>query len=337
MEKQKYRQGVISVFKALEDGKFSPKPETEIIFKQPFNNLGLGFAFSFTRNYFSPYAPCQLSIINPSNEIVDAFSFDPKTYKKRPLIEIRAGYSDVKMKTFKDLDKLKVSLDKIYTGHPTFGADNKTSGGRVFNVRLNDIVAVSRTARVGKQYKKGRSILSVLDDVLKIAKVKFDLNSLIRDPDFPKLSLENTIFYNNRQIMTQVLPSLAKKYGFKFYVTNGVYEFRSSTNKGPVGVTKEVSEKNRSMIEHPVSVNFVHWKVKTFFGRPKVFDRGEWMKVVSNVFTKKSFVGPPSPTGTTVTALIVNANYSWQNESASIEYVISPSGQPINSTPELSM
>jgi hypothetical protein len=329
-----YRQGVISVFQSTGNSQFSSEATTEIIFRQPFNNLGLGFTFSFERKYFSPFSVCTASIINPSNQIVDAFNFDPVTYKNRPLVEIRAGYSDVKIQSASEVNALKASLPLRYSGHPTFSQDFKLPGGRELRFQLSDIQASSRSARVGKQYKKGKTIISIIEDLLKIGGAQGDLTALKNDSAFSGLTLENSVLYNNRQIFTQVLPELAKRYLFTFVVENQKYIFKLADKRGPAGALIEISE-NTGMIEYPVSINWVHWIVKTLYGKPAGVRRGGWTKVISKVFNPTT--GPVSPTGSEITALVVDEKHIWGDEQAAIEYVISPEGQPINAIPILNL
>ncbi len=330
---QTFRQCVITVYPAAVQ---SGAP-VDIIFRQPYHNLGLAISYQFVLDYFQPYADCNGSILNPSNAIVDAFYFDPKTYKNRPLIEIRAGHSSVKITSLSEVESLKRTLPLRYTGHPTFFKDNKINGGRRLEFSLSNIEASSRSARVGKTYAKGRKILSVLADLAKVAKIKADFSALKKDTEFSAKVLANTIFYNNVQVMSQALPRLAKLYGFVFMADNGRYLFKLSKTQGPVGALIEINERN-GMIEHPVSLNWVQWSIKTLYGQPDGLQRGGWAKVASEVFNKAesvspTFVGPVIDS--TLQALILNESHVFNDSEAFIEYTVSPDGQPINSTPEL--
>lgn len=331
----KYRQAVISVFKTLDDnGTFSPTADIDIIYRQPFNNLGLAIEFSFANTYFAPYSTCNITVHNPSSDMVDAFIFDSLTYRKRPKVEIRAGYSEVKMKSNLDVGVLKGDLDLIYWGHPIFSSDDKVVGSRLFTIQLSNIVASTRVIRVQKLYRKGWTILSMLKDLASVANLKTDFSALEVD-EFASIKLDNPLYFNNRQIVSQVLPALARDFKFYYFIREGSYIFKSSTTRGIKGTLTDINSKN-GMIERPVSINWVHYSVKTLFGLPEILDRGSWVRVQSPVFAKPTDAaqaGIAKLFEPEIDALIVEAKYNWNDEDAFIEYIVSPSGNPLNANP----
>lgn len=326
----KFRQSVISVFKPLDGlGNFLKVPSLEIVFRQPFHNFGLAYNFSFSKSYFAPHTTCELSIENIDNQIVDAFYFDAKPLTKRPLVEIRAGYSSVKMKTIQELNLLKQNLPLIYSGTPYYTQDNKIIGGRILNVSLNDFQSFTRVGRIVRKYFKGRRIVDIIDDLLIAGKIIGSTLDLQRDPEFRLLTLENDLMYNHRHVLSDILPELSRQYAFYFFVgPHGAYEFKPALNTTP-GVFKNVNSTN-GLIEHPVGINFVQWTIKTFFGLPSILYPGDRVKIESEHFRRVALPPPNINIDNTLQGLIVAGNYNWNDTDADITYTVSADGQPIN-------
>lgn len=324
------RQSVISVFRPLDDaGHFLNIPALDIIFRQPFHNLGLAYSFNFSKSYYAQFTTANLSIENIDNNIVDAFYFDTVNLKKRPLVEIRAGYSDVKLKNLTKLLTLKQSLPLIYSGTPYYNQDNKTIGGRIFNIQLSDFQSFTRVGRVVKKYSKGRLITEIIDDLLVSIKTRFSIQALIEDSEFRSLKLENNLMYNHRHVLSDILLELAKQYGFIFFVnSSGTYEFRV-VSKSTSGIATDINSRN-GLIEHPVGINFVQWTIKTLFGLPSILYPGDRVKIESEHFRRIALPPPNKNVDNILDGLIVDANYNWNDSSAEIQYTVAADGQPVN-------
>ncbi len=325
----KFRQSVISVFKPIDGtGNFLKIPSLEIVFRQPFHNFGLAYSFSFSKSYWAPFTTCELSIENVDNTIVDAFYFDTEPLTKRPLVEIRAGYSSVKMKKIQELNLLKQNLPLIYSGTPYYVQDNKIAGGRTLNISLSDFQSFTRVGRVVKKYFKGQSIISIIDSLItSIGAMGSTLE--LETPEFQALKLENDLMYNHRHVLSDILPELARQYSFYFFIgPHGIYEFRPALNTTP-GIFKNVNSTN-GLIEHPVGINFVQWTIKTFFGLPSFMYPGDRVKIESEHFKRIARLQTNLNIDNTLQGLIVTGNYNWNDTDADITYTIAADGQPIN-------
>ena len=133
--------------------------------------------------------------------------------------------------------------------------------------------------------------------------------------------------FNNRQVVAQVFPQLRKSFKFTFNIEDGSYKFRPATEPGKVGVLERVNA-TTGMVEHPASINWSHFRVKTFFGLPRIFSPGDWMKISSPVFIPRD----KNPTGLEASkdSLVVEGAYRFNDENAICEYIVSPSGSPVN-------
>lgn len=329
----KTRAAVISVFKATgETNEFADGPIVEIVFRQPFHDLGLGFTFSFTKSYVAPFGTCDLVIQNISSKIAEAFSFDRVNYTFRPRVEIRAGYSDVAITKISQLNELKNSLDVVYTGFPYYAYDEKIVGGRVLTVNLSDVSTTflqGKNARVAEEYRSGQTVIEVLKDLLgHIEGIKFDLSELSKEPSFASKRLPQNVFYNNLPIIPTVIPNLGRDFGF-FFTTDatGQLVFRPSKQAPQTGAVSIVSA-TTGMIEHPAKVNWTHVNVKTLFGLPRLFYPGEWMTVQSDYLDRALIANSKSVSGA-----VINGDYQWNDETAQVAYVIAPEGVPVSQNP----
>lgn len=328
------RAAIVSVFRATDDdGGFADEPK-DILFRQPFHNLGLAMTFGFAKTYVSPFAKCDLVIENPSNLMVESFGFDRTTYERRPLVEIRAGYSDVEITTKAAIAQLKNSLDVVYTGYPYYVLDQKVVGGRSLTVSLSDVSTTflqGKRGRVSEEFRLGQPILEVVKAILKeMNGVKFDLSELEKSPVAAKI-LPNSIMYNNIPIIPTVLPNLGREFGFYMSIDpTGILKFRPAGVIPATGTLATVGPKT-GMIEHPARMNWTHWNVKTLFGLPMLFYPGTWMTVESD-FLERGIVAESK----TLTGVVINGDYQWQDESAMTSYVIAPEGEPVESQPVIS-
>ncbi len=341
-----FRQAVVTVKKAIPglDGRFFEDPSAEIIFRQPYSSIGLAMAIKAEQSYFTPNTICNLQIWNPSDEMVDAFAFNTLTYLERPLVEIRAGQSDVLVQRSRNINQVTRSLPVLFTGYPTWWSDESIprAGGRLLTVRLSDMVASSRTARVGKQYRKGTLIITMLRDLMKIAQQKADFVDMDASVSFSALKLKNSLMFNNRQIFTQVLPMLARRFVFSWRVIGTSYSFTPLDSKGTSGALETISNQN-GMIEFPTTINFVHWNIKTLFGFPQLFVPGQSVRVISKQFTRTTSIrrrigiANVNTGDNSITGLIVEGAYNFNDVNGDCRYKVSPDGQPINGNPILTL
>ena len=335
------RQCVISIFKAISENTFSPLPIRRIYFRQPYNNLGLGINFNFTLSYFSPFADCQLTIDNSNNDITDAFSFDVKTYKLRPRVDIHAGYSDVRI--FEDNEaeaqRLITSLPLVYSGFPVYYSQDKIVGGRILTIELTNISLSSRTTKINLSFPSNTPLISIIEQIASAVGIPVDLRLLQQNVELAATVINTPLFYNQRQAVTDVLTELARDYKFRFFIDgSGQYIFvpaNVQSNRENT-VNNEISV-STGMVEHPVGINWVHYSVKTFFGLPRVFRPTEWVRVVSDVFNRLQLLPnePQTEVDNSIDALIVDAKYNFNDSDALITYTITPDGNPVVSTPIL--
>lgn len=329
------RAAVVSIFKATDDaGNFTDAPILDIVFRQAFHDLGLAMSFNFTKSYVAPFGTCDLTIENINNNIAEAFAFDVTTYARRPLVQIRAGYSAELITQKSEIGNLKNSLPVIYSGHPFYAVDQKIVGGRNLTVNLSDVSTgflQGKNSRVCEWFRKGQKVTDVLKFMLdQIGGYRYDLSALLSDPATAALTLPSDVFYNNLPILPTVVPNLGRE--FRFWSTtdaSGIAVFRPSKQRPPTQAFDIVSAET-GMIEHPTKVNWTHWSVKTLFGRPKVFFPGEWIQ------TQASFVNSSNAAFSgVVTGCVINADYNWDDESATASYVIAPEGEPVSANPVL--
>lgn len=240
-----------------------------------------------------------------------------------------------------DISKLKADLPVVFIGFPNFSSDDKVVGGRELIININDRRASAFSKRVSRQYQAGRLIIDIIKDLSVLAGIKIDVKALEDDEDFKKLKTVNALYFWNRPILTDLFFSLSTSYGFYFFVDgrSGNVIFTPANTRGIVGGFTVINEKE-GMVEHPVSVNFINWKVKTFFGRPKVLYPRDWIRIESNFMARlnkrtqgREIRGIVKPVDNTVTGLIIGADYNWGGAEAIIEYTISTTGTAFNSSP----
>jgi hypothetical protein len=329
----KTRAAVISVFRATSEfNEFADGPAVEVVFRQPFHDLGLAFSFQFAKTYVAPFGQCALAIENISSKIAEAFTFDRVNYTFRPKVEIRAGYSDVIIKTKDQISTLKNSLDVVYTGFPFYTYDEKIVGGRVLTVNLSDVSTTflqGNNSRVVEEYRAGVSITNVLKDLLgQIPGLQYDLSNMVTDVHFVDRTLPHPVFFNNLPILSTVIPNLGREYGFYFTVDGaGKLIFRGAQKIPSTGGATAVNSKN-GMVEHPAKVNATHVNVRTLFGLPRLFYPGEWMTVQSDYLDRALIAKSKSVSGA-----VINAQYAWNDESALVNYILAPEGVPVASQP----
>lgn len=326
-----YRQAVLTVYSVTEG--VEVEVIAEIFFRQPFNRLGLAMSFGFQKTYTStgPFSDCPVVIHNPSPKIVNSLiGYDFKTYKDRPRVEIRAGYSKVQIQKFSDANKLKTSLPLIYTGYPFEFYDNKIRGGREFSVTLFDGQAVKlygNAARFFGTFAAGSYLSDIIGALCNAAKIKFEIDDIVGSSTFfSKTQVKNKLFYNGRFVLQDILPALGRSYGFSYSVgPQGSYVFRSMLNTPNLGAFEVVNATN-GLIETPSRVSRTHWQIKTLFGLPRMFFPGDWMKVEAPFFER--YTGKDNVTG-----CVIDADYSFDDSVGMCTYTIAPEGEPVTLFP----
>ena len=170
------RQSIISIYEYLGKKTYSPMPIQEIIFRQPYHNLGLAYSFNFTKSFFAPISTAQIAIQNPSADMINALRFDPAKPMERPKIEIRAGESNFRLDSIGLINTFKTSpgMDLVYTGHPYFFTENKFPGGKTLNISCSDMDAPDRQERSNKTFRQGEiTVLLALQSLLANTKCDF--------------------------------------------------------------------------------------------------------------------------------------------------------------------
>lgn len=331
-----YRASVISIFKATDDKDGYDSQPYDIVFRQAFHDLGLAYFFNFQKSYTAPMGVCNLEILNVSREMINAFSFDVTTYTRRPLVQIRAGYSPLQITEQGQIGELKNSLPVVYSGFPYYLNDNKVVGGRSLQIELSDVSTTfmqGENARVAEWFRKGQRLTEVLRILLSgIAGLKYDLTDLLDDPTLSVRSLPNDIFYNNIHIIGKIIPDMAREYGFRFSIdASGVYVFKPARVR-PRTKDRTIVSTDTGMINHPGAVNWTHWGVQTLFGLPKVFFPGEWMTIDAQFIERSETSGTGQISG-----VVIDGNYDWADASATASYVIAPEGEPVSANPVITV
>jgi len=320
-----FRQSVISIFKAVSEGNYKKTPDLNIVFRQPFNSFGLAYTFSFNKSFFAPITDCKIVIFNADSKIVEALQFEYSKPRTRPKIEIYAGYSDTKIlnNSNVEINRLKSSINQVYTGFPIFFSDDKLVGERELSIDCTDISLVGSSERVSASFKENTLVTTILEELL--SDLEVDLSLLKSNTTFANLKIEHEVFYNNRLLLEDVIPDLERQYGFT-HLTNydGQLVFQNKSEKGQPGNSlQNVISPQNGMIEFPNTINWVDYECRTFFGRPDIFYPGERVTLKASNLT------------TDVRGLIVNGEYNFNDREAEIRYIINQYGQPFNAYPIL--
>src|SRR4030042_2182292 len=238
------------------------------------------------------------------------------------MVEIHAGYTDYRMTTELDADKLESNLNLLFIGHPYYVAAQKIPGGRYLDVKLSDIVPANKAVKFVKTFNKNSLLVgTILPDMLKTAGVKFDLSKL-QASQMSSIKIETDLFYNGEYILQTILPKLSKQYGFYYNTNNaGALVFSPSGIQKKGAVLSEVTIDN-GLVEYPTQINNTQYSFKTFFGAPGVFSPGDYVKIVSSQFSTGSATG-----------LIIDGSYSWQDDKAEIIYKFGGDGKPVEVNP----
>jgi len=315
-----FRQAVISIYSVIENapGQYYTEPTFDVIFRQPYHNLGLALSFNFTKTFDSPFSTCNLIIHNPSQGLVNSMKFSNLSAEGRalrPKIEIRAGESEYKLKDIGLVNELKRDLSLIYSGYPIYFQDRKIIGGRQLEIQLSDVTPISTITRITQVFPTGMYIVDVLKKLETLAGESWTLNELQIDREFGFKKLAHDLTYMALNVHSQILPALSRIYGFIYNrdaIGNLVF---SPSNTLTQGTSKgDISNRN-GLIEYPVQVNWDKWHIKTFFGRPFIlypYDR--FTVEASNLDSK------------VMDCLVTEANYNFNDSSAEIIYLVSPTG-----------
>lgn len=318
-----YRQAIISITKAQSPGVYPGVPTVNILFRQPFNKLGLSFEFSFSKSYAVPFSDNQIKIENPSEKMVEALAYEYSEPLTRPLIEIYAGYSSTRITTgdMVSINRLRASLNQIYTGFPIFYSYDKFSAKYVLLIDCVDILR-GTGERVNVSFKSQTPLTTVLQSLLQ-GKARFDLSGLLRSPRFPSVVLDNDVLYSDQLVLEDILPDLSEQYGFSYTIDpNGSITFKDDTIQDINAPQLKTISVVNGLIDFPNSKNWVDYDVKTLFGRPDIFFPGDDV----TVFAKNLSSGK-------VAGKIVDATYTWGAEGAEIVYTVNSLGQFANPYP----
>lgn len=317
----KYRQAVIAIcdFSGV-------KVKKAIMYRQPFNKLGLEFSFSFNKTYGQITTTVDLKIFNPSPETIELFVFNPKNLNNRPMVRIYAGYSDFVCRHYDDWAKLKNTLPLIFSGYPYYLNERVLANGKELNIMLTDKMSLSTEQRkrfIG-YFPQGATVFAILEAIKANADFICDLSQV----DFLRsIKIENPLMFAGQDILAYILPLLGKKYNFTFSTNeNGTLVFKptANLNNKRTNIT-EITNEN-GLIEIPERQNWAQWEVKTFFGLPHIFSVGEWVTVKSEALKGYGVSHRGELTG-----LITEASYNFA-ENAYISYIISTDGTVSGST-----
>ncbi len=279
-------------------------------------------------------------IDNNSTDMVDAFKFDQSDYTKpRPLVEIRAGYSEMKIEANDDtvgpatlggsspiLDQLKKDLSIVYAGHPFYLADSKTRGGRNLVVRLHDAGTWDLggpLSRITERYPAGTALQAVLSALCEKLGAQTNFENFTSKG---ATRISSDLWYNNRLILSDIIPELSRNYGFYYFKKGDAYVFFPSGAQ-EMGDFVEISAAN-GLIEYPGGVNWTHYGFQTLFARPRFLQPGDWVKLKDPSFIRFGL----SDRGI-ISGIVVSAQYSFEDEQAMCNFVMAPEGYPVESQP----
>lgn len=315
------RQAVITVYSATGPGEYD-SIGNDIVFRQPYHDFGLAFTFNFTRAFYQYESDCDITISNVNDEILNYFSFDPLDYRMRPKVEIRAGESDVRIKSINEIANLKESLPLIYTGIVYYFSNDRDSTGFILYVNLTDIEFMDQLTRLqGGRYDAGQSVISVIENIIRqLPGVSYDISRL-QQSSFSTVVLERDLLLTGELILSGALKRLASQYRFSYHKDSGstiVFTLLDiAENPGdPTIISSETG-----LVGYPNSISWDSYIFQTFFGKPGVFFPGDWVQIESPTLT--SF------------GLIIEGQYNFNDTEASISYIVNPSGEPIDHFPVL--
>jgi hypothetical protein len=324
-----YRQSVISIFKANSSGGYNALPDINVIHRQPYHDFGLAYSFNFGKSYFSPITDCQILINNPADEITESLDFEYSKPKTRPLIRIYAGYTDFKLESpnVADINNLIAKMNQVYSGFPFYFSDDKTGGAnRELSIDLTDTSLIASQERISTTFSKNTAVIEVLRKLLNESGAEFDITALEQNTDFATQKIEYQLLYNSRFILEDLIPGLEKQYGFLHYSDpDGKLIFKAYDDQGKTtGAPQEINYDN-GLIGFANTLDWVNVGFSTLFGQPDIFFPGD------RISLNAPNLNPNKPTD----GLILEANYSYADTEAQIDYVINKFGQVANSKPFL--
>ncbi len=305
---------------------------TNVVFRAPYHTLGLAINFSFQKSFFAAFSECQLTIENNSSDMANAFSFNYKNYLlPRPLVEIRAGYSTYQLTDpldVADINAFKKTLPLAYTGFPYYLYDQKIRGGRQLDVRLHNFGTFrlkGPSSRITSRFPAGSPLSEVLQTCADRGAFPIDLTHMGATAT---TRIRTALFYNNRQILSDVFPELARQYNFFFFKRGNTTVFF------PAGVQVQgalrVVSASTGLIEYPAKQNWTHWAFKTLFAQPEFLQPGDWVDLQDPAFA--NFYGLPSDR---VSGIITQGGYNWNDDNADCDFTLAPEGFPVESRPIL--
>jgi len=316
-----FRQAVISIYPAIAGtpGEYKLMPDLDIVFRQPYHNFGLSFTFNFTKSFAVSMSICNITINNPSKNMISMMQFDTKTYYNRPKIEIWAGESEYKLLSNDALSvqglKSSPGMSMVYTGYPIFFVENKFVGGKSLYIQLSDVNPPDASQRITKNFNSGITLIDLLTQISAYAHASWDLSQISSDPTFSSVVIPHSVIYTAKNIYAHVLPELSRLYGFVYNrMADGNLLFIPADYSVQGGNRGEISNLN-GMIEYPTQINWVHWNVKTFYGRPFILYPQEWA-----TFRASNLDGGFKQ------AMVVDATHNFNDDTAEIIYKISPNG-----------
>jgi hypothetical protein len=325
-----YRQALISIYKSQGEGQYKTIPDKVIIFRQPYHNLGLSMSFSFEKSFAVTVTDCAIEIENVDNTIADALQYDYNKPRTRPKIEIHAGQSDTKITSSSnvEINRLKASLNRVYTGFPIFFSNDKFLNSRILTIDCTDISLLLSSERVTEYYRAGTTLFTMLEDILENSLA--DLSLLRLDRAFVAIEIEQDVYYYSRFILEEIIPDLENQYGFTHYTnSSGDMVFIYLLDKGTAGSTEQnIISPSTGLIEYPNTVNWIDYECRTFFDKPDIFYPGDRVTLKS-----PNLSGSTSNNLGTVSGMVTNGQYNFNDSEAEIKYIVNSYGQPFNTRP----
>jgi len=318
------RQAVITIYKSTGIGEYAPDGD-DIVFRQPDHDYGIAFTFHFERDRGVFNNDCELVLYNVGSDIVSLFSFDPSTYERRPKIEIRAGETDVTLAdSTTTVEILKSSLPLIYSGHVYKFLYNRETVENALSVSMTDMDFSVSVKRAGSAaFNAGSLVLDALKKLISDMQGALGDFSFLEASGFESITFPRDVMFSGQFVMSDILPKLSRQFNFSFHVNEtGTIVF--TPNVAGAKTTPYTVSSDNGLIGYPQEINWNQYQVQTFFGRPDIFFPMDWMQIEST-----------SLDGGTVYALVLSAQYEWNDTEAVITYKIAPDGEVVETTPVL--
>ena len=167
-------------------------------------------------------------------------------------------------------------------------------------------------SRITERFPAGSSLRSILEALCEKLGVETNFENFATKG---ATQINSDLWYNNRLILSDIIPELSRNYGFYYFKKAGAYVFFPSGEQTQ-GDIVEISAAN-GLIEYPGGVNWTHYGFQTLFARPRFIQPGDWVKLKDPSFQRFGL----SEKGYLV-GVVISAQYTFQDEEAMCNFVM---------------